>query len=967
MSQFSNNYLDHYYYLDNSNDWNQQDYYYQNKNPQRRVREYFEQEQKLVVQPFTNVGTFNWTAPQDTTVEYLIVGGGGGGGSAVDNSAGGGGGAGMVITGKMNVTKNKVYTIVVGKGGEPSNITRTVNGDNIFIRYASRFPAASGGNSSITTDQGVITALGGVGGDGGTANAESKWGKGGNATNGTNKGAQGGGNSNGTKNMGGGGGGGNKSNGETVQNNKGGKGGEGVISAISGKSVTYGAGGSGGVLKKVIIGKSGAPNSGNGGSGASSTSNKPEPKNEDEFVRVKGGSGGSGIVIFSYMVDVVKEEESTSFSTTSLTPAPFEESAPVEVVKPVIQEEVREITNYQLISGKDQYGATMGEPITNKTVEDVARICKSTPGCVGFVRDVGTNTYLLKSVWDNVFSNNNKELYLLKNTEMKEYNSQTNYDLLENTRRNGSTFLEESGKSVEECLMKCDTTNQCVGVVYTSDGRCNYKENIIGTQSEPNYKLYKKKNVALNDFKMFPGKDVYGGDMGQPIREKSLKEIADICIATPNCVGFIYDIGTQTAYLKNSFVNIYSTPQVTRTIFALPNAEVIDIKTGYDLTSNMTRVGYDINVDSSKSTNKSIDECLLQCNLIDQCAGIVYKPDTRTCNYKENILGGTAGENSELYKKRASTLNDFNFFPGKYKWGADMDTPITGKNIDEVAKMCKGKSKCVGFVRNPTDGTCYLKSDLNGMINFDPSLGEIYALNNIQPTNYDTTALYDMNANTNRTGYDISIDQGWSIERCLVKCDSMPNCSGVAYANNACYYKENIASSYPENNVNLYKKRSSALNQYSFVGGKDISQRDNPNKANPSNTVGFATNTNLATCSKNCNDNNNCVGFVWNANTKSCDLKSNLSPTASDVPGVEMYYKNNIIPQNYSFIPGVERSGADIGKSMKGSPNDCKNRCDTTANCKGFIYNPATSECWMKSDIISKRENHTGRDLYIRN
>jgi hypothetical protein len=938
-------------------------YFFQNNNLKYYFQEYFgtpNTTQKLIVQPFTKVGQYNWTAPEDTTVDYLIVGGGGGGGSAVDNSAGGGGGAGMVISGKMQVTKGKTYKIVVGKGGESGNIIRGTGGpQRKFLRYITKSPGSSGGNSSITTNQGIITALGGVGGDGGSTNVSNRYGKGGDVINGTTKSAQGGGN--GTNNIGGGGGGGNISNGESVTTNKSGEGGSGVVSAISGQNVIYGMGGNGGVLNKVEVGKSGTPNSGNGGNGASSFSNKAEPKPEADFVRVKGGNGGSGVVILSYYITEVLAEEtqiSSSLENIQTVEQPM-------VEEPVVQEEVREIRNYKLISGKDQYGSTIGEPIINKTVEEVARLCKNTQDCVGFVRDIGTNTCLLKSSWNNVFSNNNKEIYVLNNTEMKEYNYQTNYDLLNNTDKIGFTSLEESGKSPEECLMKCDTINNCVGIVYTPDGKCLYKDNVIDTQNAKDMKLYQKKNISLNNFKMFIGKDVFGGDIGEPIRDKSLKEIADICISTPNCVGFRYDNTLKIAHLKNSFINMYTPRSLSSsTLFVLPNAVVSNIKSGYDITNNMSRTGYNIREDRLIN----VDQCLLNCNLMDQCTGIVYKSDTKTCNYKENILGGTASDNSELYKKRSSILNEFNFFPGKDKWGADMGNPITNKSIEDVAKICKATPGCVGFVRNITDKTYYLKSDLNGIYNFDPSLREIYALNNIQPTNYDINSMYDMNTNTDRGGYDIGNDQGWNIERCLLKCDSMENCSGVAYVNNNCYYKENIANTYPQNNTNLYKKRSSGLNQYSFIGGKDISQRDNRNRANPANTVGFVSNTSLEICSKNCNNNNNCVGFVWDANTRSCDLKSNLAPTSSDVPGKEMYYKNNNIPQNYSYLPGVERKDADIGKSMRGvSPNDCKVRCDSMSDCRGFIYNTNDSECWMKNDVINKRTYRPDTTLYVKN
>lgn len=233
-----------------------------------------------VIQTFSTVGSFTWTAPGSTTsVEYLVVGGGGGGGGCFDTGAGGGGGAGLVLTNTISVIPGNTYNIVVGaggaagignRGGSPQETPGGQGGSSSFDAIV-----ATGGSGGY----GSRTAPGGIGLGGAIANAGTLTGGGG---------GNGGGNYGTTPSAGGGGG--NGSAGGTSINRTPGAGGSGVSSSISGSSITYGAGGAGGRENSNINGANGAANTGNGGQGGGSTSNDSS----------NGGSGGSGIVILKY-------------------------------------------------------------------------------------------------------------------------------------------------------------------------------------------------------------------------------------------------------------------------------------------------------------------------------------------------------------------------------------------------------------------------------------------------------------------------------------------------------------------------------------------------------------------------------------------------------------------------------------------------------------------------------------------
>ena len=284
---------------------------------------------------FTNhTSAINWTAPAKLeNVEFLVVGGGGGGGADTYTndaySGGGGGGGGGVVTGLVSFAKNASVTVTVGAGGA---------GGTGATKYGTLYGAsAPGGNSVFSTDAGqIVTAFGG-GGSGGlekvadyttvkagsvggsTAGGRSSNGTAGAVATATQGSAEGvihyvpmghnGGSS--TGNYAGGGGGGAMGMGDSTSGDPA-NGGPGFESFITGSRAVYGSGGGGAVITATggkggegagdgnatatSNGGSGLPNQGGGGGGAGRT---------DKGTKYKGGNGGSGIVVFRYVIPSV--------------------------------------------------------------------------------------------------------------------------------------------------------------------------------------------------------------------------------------------------------------------------------------------------------------------------------------------------------------------------------------------------------------------------------------------------------------------------------------------------------------------------------------------------------------------------------------------------------------------------------------------------------------------------------------
>ena len=248
-----------------------------------------------LIQTFTSSGTSNVPSGA-TTVQYLVVAGGGGGGGL-----GGGGGAGGVLTGTLTGLTTS-YSVTVGTGGAGGTTAQGSSGGNSVFASVTATGGGGGGTSSTT----ATTTNGGAGGSGGGSSTLSN----GAHTAGTvGSGTAGQGNNGGlgaySSRTYGGGGGGAGSTGGTLSGTTAGSGGAGVSSTISGSSVTYGGGGGGGAASGGGAGGSGG--SGGGGSGAlntatptAGTANTGGGGGGSGSTTVRGGTGGSGIVILKY-------------------------------------------------------------------------------------------------------------------------------------------------------------------------------------------------------------------------------------------------------------------------------------------------------------------------------------------------------------------------------------------------------------------------------------------------------------------------------------------------------------------------------------------------------------------------------------------------------------------------------------------------------------------------------------------
>ncbi len=275
----------------------------------------------------------------------MIVGGGGGGGYAL----GGGGGAGQLVF-IHQATLNGTYTIKVGKGGTGGITATPEPTKGINSEFGTVIAEGGGANGGTLKDGGSGAGGDGYSTTGGTSGAGNK-----NTTIDTFSGAtvysrgNNGGNNGGTGGYFGGGGGGAGQIGTAGQDAiPYGKGGDGLsgISEINydfktkfgtnvGKTegdglVWFAAGGGGG--------GSGAGNGGKGGGGGGGSNNNTPGYNASNNTgsgggggggngnEVRGGNGGSGIVIIRYLLGTIPTTNYLTTEPTITTPVAFTET-----------------------------------------------------------------------------------------------------------------------------------------------------------------------------------------------------------------------------------------------------------------------------------------------------------------------------------------------------------------------------------------------------------------------------------------------------------------------------------------------------------------------------------------------------------------------------------------------------------------------------------------------------------------
>ena len=239
-------------------------------------------------------GSITITNTSSYGIDYLIVAGGGGGGF----DRGGGGGAGGAVSASINIISGTTLAATIGAGATANTAVGVpVAGSNSSL---ASFTVALGGGGGVSADTATSAAQNGGSGGGGAGITATA---GGSGTSG--QGFAGGTATYAPPNYGGGGGGGASAVGGNGTTTTGGNGGAGLNWLSLG--TTYAGGGGAGTYAGGTAGTGGAGGGGAGGAGGTSQAGVDGTANTgggggggSGNPAVKGGNGGSGVVIIRY-------------------------------------------------------------------------------------------------------------------------------------------------------------------------------------------------------------------------------------------------------------------------------------------------------------------------------------------------------------------------------------------------------------------------------------------------------------------------------------------------------------------------------------------------------------------------------------------------------------------------------------------------------------------------------------------
>ena len=288
----------------------------------------------------SETGLYGWTAPTNTAQVLLVAGGGGGG----MDMGGGGGGGGVIASSAATFVTGNQYDIGVGAGGAgaPAGCTSAAAGR---CGHQWTVNAQSGGNSTLQTASGTLTAIGGgYGGtgpwnhqlqgraaSGGSGGGAAGYNAGTSGRNGAGTQGQGHAGASGTGSHVSGGGGGAGAPGQTGRSHGASVGGAGIENCILGTCYYWGGGGGGsgysynggsggiggggGGAVGTTTGGAGFNNGAAGGGGnIGQQTNRPGGHGGvntgggggggSHYNRNnRGGDGGSGIIVVKYATD----------------------------------------------------------------------------------------------------------------------------------------------------------------------------------------------------------------------------------------------------------------------------------------------------------------------------------------------------------------------------------------------------------------------------------------------------------------------------------------------------------------------------------------------------------------------------------------------------------------------------------------------------------------------------------------
>jgi len=332
-------------------------------------------------------------------------------------------------------------------------------------------------------------------------------------------------------------------------------------------------------------------------------------------------------------------------------------------------------------------------------------------------------------------------------------------------------------------------------------------------------------------YNMYANLDAGGNDLTKrALKTATIEQCGSVCTTTENCNGFTYRPSDRSCFIKSSINTNNINKNINLMTWEKKPRHEIDIK--YKFESQTDYSGNDLS-----ESNKSIPECIMECNKNKNCVGIVHAGNENICWVKNKLDNKSTDtdyiRNRELntfiknYNKNYQQLPHYDFTPGVALWDHTMK-PIEKNNIKACLDKCDTLPDCKAVGYSSNNKECFFKENISSGI-MDTNMYTFKKVSNDSqipndelteyrpPAVRDTQNILNLELYTDYGGNDLPNMpiNNISLNDCNNLCSKETDCvGGVHYSKiNQCWLKnklENKTINNPHNithSVNTFRKR----------------------------------------------------------------------------------------------------------------------------------------------------------------
>ena len=490
--------------------------------------------------------------------------------------------------------------------------------------------------------------------------------------------------------------------------------------------------------------------------------------------------------------------------------------------------------------------------------------------------------------------------------------------------RGGGDFHVITDISEHACTTECVKYSYCVGVSYSpSERRCVLKgTDGLEQTAASSYKFHPRIPVG---FMVQSDGDRPGGDIFV-LKEVSIEDCAQRCLAWSNCVGFSYrsherrcvlkaEHGLEGSYHINNH-QYYHRIASPKSLFA---------NSGLDMDGKDRAGG------TRAQIGTTLADCKAKCVEDAGCIGVSY----RSTEGSKGVPCYTKGTNGVDMHNSQNGFQFIHRLPNGFRvkqygdrGGGDLFAAIVP--LTQCAELCFARADCIGFSFNSNERRCVAKGG-NANTNYNHGVYQFYERVESAPTHYVLAP--------DRGGGDIG---GWmhntNPQACFAECQKNPKCFGVTYNSNSCVLKgTNAQAWYTPNQWH-----------FAYKVPKDFAIRGAGDRPGGDLRVMYGQ---IEACARACKEEPQCAGVSHDSLTLRCTLKR--------LDGLDQHHRVSA-QQFYTFEPStaLEASATALGETLPSTATTARTNARIVVVAVACAFAVAAATTLRRARVARRAETY---------